>query len=97
MSEYKRIYKVDSFANDLDKVFGKNQGERHRYLNWLSKQLYILDEIGIHATYAKQFEVLKDTDPKLYALRYPHNGLNERYICIYCDGEDVLLLTAFRI
>ncbi len=96
MSGYDRIFKVDSFSDEVDDLFGKNKGERHRFLNWLDKQLHILDEMGIDATHSEQFEVLTNTDPTLYAIRHPKSKLNERYIYIYCEGEDILLLTAFK-
>ena len=91
----KHIYKVESFNDELDSLFKKNKGARQRFESWLYLQLSILDRMGMEALKLENFEKLK-TDPPLYAIRHPHSILNERYIYIYCDGEDVLLLSAFK-
>lgn len=93
---FKRIYQAECFPGDVETLFGKNKGERKRYLSWLYTWLTILDEQGMDALALLQFEHLQDTDnPHLYAIRHPRSQINERYIYVYADGEAAILLTAF--
>jgi len=96
VSGLKNIYKVDSFDSDMDALFKNNKGDRKRFEVWLYTKLAILDSMGRDAILLEQFEDLVGTQPKLYAIRHPHSILNERYVYVYVDGEDVLLLTAFK-
>jgi len=97
ISGFHRIYQAKSFPNDVEDLFGKNKGERKRYLLWLYTWLTVLDQQGQNALTLQQFEHLQDTkNPHLYALRHPHSQINERYIYVYVDNEAVILLTAFK-
>jgi hypothetical protein len=94
---FKRIYQAECFPGEVDALFGKNKGDRKRYLRWLYMWLSILDAHGRDALALQQFEHLLDTEsPHLYAIRHPHSRLNERYIYMYADSETVILLTAFK-
>jgi phage-related protein len=94
---FSRIYQAETFQDDFDAMFGKNKGERKRYILWLYTWLAILDDLGQNALALQQFEHLQNTDnPHLYALRHPHSKINERYIYVYADGEAAILLTAFK-
>ena len=93
---FDRIYQAESFPDDIDAMFGKNKGERKRYIQWLYTWLIVLDNQGQKAITLQQFEYLTDTDnPRLYAIRHPHSQLNERYIYAYVDDEAAVLLTTF--
>ena len=97
VSGFSRIYQAECFPNDVDAMFGKNKGERKRYMMWLYTLLTILDQQGLQAVVLQQFEYLQNTeDPRLYSLRHPHSQINERYIYTYIDEEVVVLLTAFK-
>ena len=93
---FDRIYQVESFPDDIDTMFGKNKGERKRYMQWLYTWLTVLDSQGQKAITLQQFEYLLDTDaPRLFAIRHPHSQINERYIYVYADDDAAVLLTAF--
>jgi len=93
---FDRIYQAESFPDDIDAMFGKNKGERKRYMQWLYTWLTVLDSQGQNAVTLQQFEYLLDTDgPRLYAIRHPHSQINERYIYVYADDDAAVLLTAF--
>jgi hypothetical protein len=78
-------------------MFGKNTGEKKRYLRWLHTWLPVLDTLGMAALTLQQFEYLKNTDsPRLYAIRHPHSQINERYIYVFVDEGITILLTAFK-
>ena len=94
---FTRIYQAKCFPDEVTAMFGKNIGERNRYLKWLYTWLSVLDSEGMSALNLEQFEYLKDTNnPNLYAIRHPHSQMNERYIYVYADGESTILLTAFK-
>jgi len=97
VSGFRRVYQAESFPGDVEGMFGKNKGERKRYLQWLYTWLTILDERGESALTLQQFEYLHDTEePRLYALRHPHSQINERYIYAYISDEATILLIAFK-
>jgi len=90
---FDRIYQTESFPGDIDAMFGKNKGERKRYMQWLYTWLTVLDSQGQKAITLQQFEYLLDTDdPRLYAIRHPHSQINERYIYVYVDDDAAVLL-----
>lgn len=97
LAGFHRIYQATCFKDEFDAMIGKNKGEKQRYLQWLYGWLTVLDEKGLGALELEQFEHLQNTKtPRLYAIRHPHNRINERYIYVYADGESVVLLTAFK-
>jgi hypothetical protein len=93
---FNRIYQAECFPAEVDAMFGKSTGEKRRYLRWLYIWLSVLDDCGTEALALEQFEHLKNTNPRLYAIRHPHSRINERYIYVYSDGESTVLLTAFK-
>ena len=94
---FKRIYQAECFPEEVDKMFGKSKGEKKRYIKWLITWLSVLDTDGMSALNLEQFEHLKGTStPHLYAIRHPHSKINERYIYVYADEEQSILLTAFK-
>lgn len=97
LAGFNRIYQAECFEDDVHALFGKNLGEKKRYLKWLYTWLSVLDSDGLAALNLEQFEHLKNTNnPNLYAIRHPHSQINERYIYVYADGESAILLTAFK-
>ena len=78
-------------------MFGKNTGEKSRYMKWLKVSLTFLENYGMDALSLEIFEHLKGTsNPKLYAIRHPRSKINERYIFVFGAGERSTLLTAFK-
>ena len=78
-------------------MFGKNVGNKKRYLKWLYTWLFILDSDGMNVLNLEQFEQMKGTsNPNLYVIRHPHSQINERYIYMYSEEESAILLTAFK-
>ena len=97
LTGFSRIYQAECFPDELSKIFGKNSGEMKRYIKWLYVWLSVLDNDGINVLNLEQFEYLKGTiNPKLYAIRHPRSKINERYIYVYIENENVVLLTAFK-
>jgi hypothetical protein len=83
---FNRIYQAACFPIEVDSMFGKNTGEKKRYLRWLYTWLSILDNYGMEALSLEQFEHLKNTiEPRLYAVRHPRSQINERYIFVRAD------------
>lgn len=94
---FENIYEVDCFQKEFEQVTSeKIENKNGRYHKWLRKQLNFLDEYGMNALQFENFEVLKNTNPKLYAIRYPHSIVNPRIIFFYYDGDKVCLLHAFK-
>jgi len=58
--------------------------------------LGILDEFGEKAIELPNFEQLRDVNPKLYSIRYPHSTLNPSILYVYLDEGKILLLAAFK-
>lgn len=97
LAGFNRIYQAECFTDEVHSLFGKNVGEKKRYLKWLYTWLTVLDSEGMAALQLEQFEHLRDSkNPNLYAIRHPHSQINERYIYVYADGESTVLLTAFK-
>ena len=97
LSGFNRIYQAECFPDEVKNMFGKNTGDMNRYMKWLYTWLSVLDIDGMNALTLEQFEHLKGTkNPNLYAIRHPRSQINERYIYVYVDGENVILLTAFK-
>jgi len=94
---FSRIYQAECFPDEVKAMFGKSTGEMNRYLKWLYTWLSVLDSDGMNALNLEQFEHLKGANnSNLYAIRHPHSKINERYIYMYTDDEDVILLTALK-
>lgn len=95
---FENIYQADDFQADVDKMFGKNREQKRKFLSWLDVKLGILDTLGKDAFVLDSihYKLLEETHPNLYEIRHPRSVLNERYIYAYCDGDDILLLAAFK-
>jgi hypothetical protein len=94
---FNRIFQADSFAEEVNNLFGKGSGEKERYLIWLRTWLRFLDDEGLAAIDREQFEYIKGTiHPQLYAIRHPHSNINERYLYTFFKNEFVILLTVFK-
>ena len=97
LAGFNRIYQAECFPEEVNAMFGKNAGEKDRYLKWLFTWLSILDRDGMAVLNLEQFEFLQGTEnPGLFAIRHPHSQINERYIFIFTDDESVILLCAFK-
>lgn len=92
---YKKIYQVEGFQKEFEKTVSEIK-PNGRYHKWLRKQLFSLEDHGYDALKFENFEPLSDTNPKLYAIRYPRSKKNPRVIYIYVDDCDVYLLHAFK-
>lgn len=68
-----------------------------RYHRWLLDSLIKLDSFKIEDLLKMntRFEYLKETDPKLYAIRYPKSKKNPRVVYFYQDNNRVILLKPF--
>lgn len=96
LTGFSRIYQAECFPDEVNKLFGKNTGDKKRYLKWLFAWLSVLDNDGKSALNLEQFEQLKGAiNPYLYVIRHPHNQINERYIYIYADEDCTVFLTAY--
>ena len=92
---YKKIYQIEGFEKEFEKSVSETK-PTGRYHKWLRKQLNSLEEYGYNALKFENFEPLSDTNPKLYAIRYPRSKKNPRIIYIYVDDCEVYLLHAFK-
>ena len=63
-----------------------------RYHSWLRRKLNVLDASGFRALSDRDFVSLEDTNPKLYAIRYPKSPKNPRIVYAYVDDGMVYLL-----
>ena len=96
IEDFKRIYESEVFKNDFLDLFGKSKGDIKTYKNFLLRCLNLLDKEGLNVLDLSQFEQLRDTNPRLYAIRHPNSRINERHIFIVaCDEERFILLTSF--
>ena len=96
LSGFQNIYKVSTFDEEFSSIFGRSSRQCDKQLQWLLTKLKILDSLGYQALLQENFKALKGTsDPKIYEIRHPRSKFNERVLYIYCDGNAVLLLTAF--
>ena len=94
---FNRVYQAECFPDEINNMFGKNKGEKKRYIKWLYAWLPVLDEEGMNVLSFETFECLKNTNkPVLYVIRHPHSIINERYLFAFINGKDSVLLTAFK-
>ena len=92
---FNRIYAVEGFAEEFDKVVSEKKNDG-RYHNWLRRKLFVLDDSGYVALSDRDFEPLENSDPKMYAIRYPKSPKNPRVIYAYVDNGEVYLLHTFK-
>lgn len=94
-SGYDNIYEVDCFQQEFEDVL-KEKNNNGRYHKWLRRELSILDELGRRSLQFRDFEYIENTNPKLYAIRYPKSINNPRVIFIFKEGNMVILLNTFK-
>lgn len=95
IESYNRIYAVGMFEQEFDNIVNE-KNNNSRYHKWLRRKLDVLDIAGYKALSDRDFEPLKDTNPKLYSIRYPKSKKNPRVIYAYVDEEAVYLLHTFK-
>ena len=93
--EYNRIYAVEGFGEEFEATLNESN-KNGRYHKWLRRKLFVLDELKYGALSDRDFEHLEDTDPKLYAIRYPKSPKNPRVVYAYVDDGNVYLLYTFK-
>ena len=93
LDTYNKIYAVEDFMNEFDEVVSEKNATG-RYHSWLRRKLSVLDASG-YLISDRDFEPL-DTNPRLYAIRYPKSPKNPRVIYAYIDHGKVCLLHTFK-
>lgn len=93
--DYNNIYAVEGFQEEFEKTL-KEKNTDGRYHKWLRRKLAVLEESGYGGLMDRDFEKLEDTDPKLYAIRYPNSKKNPRVVYAYVDYGEVILLHTFQ-
>ena len=92
--KYQRIYYIGAFFDEFNKIVHEKQGDG-QYNKWLKRDLINLDIRGLESLKLKDFEALKETDPKLYCIRYTQSKKNPRVIFFCKDREHYYLLHCF--
>ena len=95
LDTYNKIYAVEGFMEEFDETLNETKADG-RYHSWLRRKLNVLDASGFRALSDRDFEPLEDTDPKLYAIRYPKSPKNPRVVYAYVDDGVVYLLHTFK-
>lgn len=92
---FNRIYAVEGFAEEFEKVVSEKRTDG-RYHSWLRRKLFVLDDSGYFALSDRDFEPLENSNPKMYAIRYPKSPKNPRVIYAYVDNGKIYLLHTFK-
>ena len=92
--QYNRIYYTSAFFDEFNKIVHEKNG-KGQYNKWLKRDLLNLDGRGLACLKMKDFEALKETEPKLYCIRYTQSKKNPRVIFFCKDGEHYYLLHCF--
>ena len=95
LDTYNKIYAVEGFTEEFDETLNETAVDG-RYHRWLRRKLNVLDASGFRVLSDRDFEPLEDTDPKLYAIRYPKSPKNPRVVYAYVDDGVVYLLHTFK-
>ena len=93
--DYTNIYAVEGFQEEFEETLNEKD-TNGRYHKWLRRKLAVLEESGYGGLTDRDFEKLEDTDPKLYAIRYPKSKKNPRVVYAYVDYGEVVLLHTFQ-
>lgn len=96
---FRNVYEADCFSKEFREMTKEKtvlNPPYPRYQKWLLRSLTILEELGREALKLSGFEQLKDTEPELCSIRYPHSPLNPRVLFMYLGEGNILLLTAFK-
>lgn len=88
---YERIDIVEPFENELNKLYTKNQKEKHDYLKFLQEELHKIENRNEHINRA---EPIQYKDVTLYSIR-KRMKKNTRVLYYYMKNNRILLLTAF--
>lgn len=97
--KFEHIYGVDRFEKEFSKMVDerlKDSPPYPRFQKWLIGRLNILDRMGKNAIKLEGFEKLDSDNPELFSIRFPHSKLNPRVIYACIEGDDIILLTAFK-
>ena len=92
---FNKIYEVECFQEEFEKTVSETK-PNGRYHKWLRTKLMQLDELGHLALKLRDFEPIKDTDPRLYAIRYPRSQKNPRVVYVYIENDKICLLHTFN-
>ena len=92
---FNNVLAVDGFQKEFERTVKETKTDG-RYHRWLRRKLSVLDASSYRALDDRDFECLQNTNPKLYAIRYPHSILNPRVIYAYIDNGKACLLCAFK-
>lgn len=79
--------------SEFDEVVNETKATG-RYHSWLRRKLNVLDAVG-YLISDRDFEPL-NTNPRLYAIRYPKSPKNPRVIFAYINNGKVCLLHTFK-
>ncbi len=88
---FNRIMAIDSFDDELSKLFKKSTPELKKYLIFLHKQLHKIDN---RTTIINREEPISYKGINLYAIR-KRMKKNTRVLYFYMQNEKIVLLTAF--
>ena len=92
--DYRNIYQVEGFQKEFEEVLDETD-TNGRYHKWLRRKLSVLEANGYGGLIDRDFEKIEDTNPKLYAIRYPKSKKNPRIVYAYVDNGEVILLHTF--
>ena len=98
-SMFRNIYEADCFEDEFRQMTKERLALTPpfpRYQKWLIRSLTILEELQKDALKLAGFEQLTNVNPVLYSIRYPHSPLNPRVLYAYIDGNNIILLAAFK-
>ena len=94
---FERIYAVEQFPKEWEKLFKKQHKKRIAADDWLANNLALLDENAALQTMQnhEHYEPVISSHPQLYSI-HNKSELNQRVLYyIITEKNEVLLLTAF--
>lgn len=93
---FERIYELATFKKEFERTVNERRiiyPPFPRYQKWLISCLTILDVEGEAAIQSGKFEqLIMDSKPKIYSMRYPHSKKNVRVLYGFKDNKIILLL-----
>lgn len=92
LDEFNRVYFLDSFQSDLDKLYKKNQKEKKEYMFFLFAQLSKIEHRNENI---KHVEPIEYKDVTFHCIR-KKTKKNTRVLYYYLDDNKIVLLTAFN-
>lgn len=68
--DFSRIYYLDAFDRDLSKLYNRDKDSLHKYQNWLSKKLLLMDGSDIEdLIQLKGFEKIQGIKQDFFSIR----------------------------